>query len=100
MDRSIDFYLLTTVSYQDELKQFQETTRKRLVFGKLSSVTASEFFAGGQNGLKPEFQIVMFAPDYYGEKTLEFNGEVYTIYRVYFTSNGMAELYVEKRAGK
>ena len=100
MDRSIDFYLLTSVSYQDEMKQFQETTRKRLVFGQLSSVSASEFFAGGQNGLKPEFRIVMFAPDYYGEKTLEFNGEVYTIYRTYLSRNDMIELYVEKRAGK
>ena len=50
MDRSIAFYLLTSVAYQDELKQWHKTTRKREVYGQLSSVSASEFFAGGQNG--------------------------------------------------
>lgn len=98
MDRTIDFYLLTAVQYQDNIGQFKETTRRRRVFGQLNSVSASEFFAGGQNGLKPEFRITMFGPDYAGEKTLAFMGEVYTIYRVYYAKNDMVELYVEKRS--
>ena len=99
MDRSISFKLLTSTKWQDEIKQWHETTRKREVFGQLGSVTANEFFAGGQNGFKPEFRIVMFAPDYLGEELLEIDGQVYSIYRTYFAKNDMIELYVEKRSG-
>lgn len=99
MDRSIVFNLLTATEWQDELKQWQKTTRKREVFGQLSSVTANEFFAGGQNGIKPEFRIIMFEPDYYGEDSLEYEGKVYSIYRTYRAKNDMIELYCEKRAG-
>ncbi len=99
MDRSIAFYLLTSTEYQDELKQWHKTTRKREVYGQLSSVSASEFFAGGQNGLKPEFRITMFEPDYCGEDNLEYNGVVYSIYRRYLGKNDTIELYCEKRTG-
>ncbi len=99
MDRSIVFHLLTATQWQDDLKQWKTTVRKRAVFGQLSSVTANEFFAGGQNGFSPEFRIVMFAPDYQGEQNLEIDGEVYSIYRTYFAKNDMIELYVEKRRG-
>lgn len=99
MDRSIVFYLLTTTEWQDELKQWQRTVEKREVFGQLSSVTANEFFAGGQNGFKPEFRIVMFEPDYHGEDNLEYDGKVYSVYRTYHAKNDMIELYCEKRAG-
>lgn len=99
MDRSIAFYLLTSVDYQDELKQWQKDTRKREVFGQLASVTANEFFAGGQNGYKPEFRITMFGPDYDGERDLEYNGVIYSVYRTYLGKNDTIELYCEKRAG-
>ena len=99
MDKSIAFYLLTAVKYQDEIGQFKETTRKRLVYGNVSSVTASEFFAGGQNGYKPELRITMFAPDFMGEQNLELDGQVYSIYRTYQGRNDTLELYLEKRCG-
>lgn len=92
------FYLLTAVKHQDELGQFVEEVSRREVFGNLSSVTSSEFFAGGQNGYKPEFRIIMFAYDYFGEENLVFNGETYSIYRKYLNGDKI-ELYCEKRAG-
>lgn len=100
MDKSIEFFLLTSVEWQDAAGVFHETVRKNHRFGELSSVTASEFFAGGQNGLKPEFRIKMFEPDYNGENTIEYNGEIYTVYRTFLAKNDMIELYVEKRAGR
>lgn len=99
MDRSIEFFLLTPVKYQDEMLQWHETVRERRVFGQLSSVSASEFFAGGQNGLKPELRFVMFGPDYCGEKLIKFEGEIYSVYRTYMAKNDMIEIYTEKRAG-
>ena len=99
MDRSIAFYLLTPVSFQDEIGQYQKTIRKRQAFGQVTSVTASEFFAGGQNGFKPELRVTMFAYDYNGEENVEIDGRVYSVYRTYQGRNDTIELYLEKRRG-
>ena len=99
MDRSIAFYLIAETMAQDTIGQWIKTETKRQVFGQVSSVTASEFFAGGQNGFQPELRITMFGPDYQGEENLELNGERYSIYRHYQSRTDTLELYVEKRRG-
>lgn len=99
MDRSITFELLGSVWTQDEIGQYVETPTSRTVFGQLSSVTANEFFSAGQNGITPEFRILMFGPDYNGERDLSFGGEIYSVYRTYQGRNDTLELYVEKRRG-
>lgn len=63
------------------------------------SVTQSEWFEGGRNGLNPEYRFTMFAPEYHGEQICEFNGNRYTIYRTYLERNEMIELYVQKEQG-
>lgn len=63
------------------------------------SVTQSEWFEGGRNGLNPEYRFTMFAPEYHGEQICEFNGNRYTIYRTYLARNEMIELYVQKEQG-
>ena len=99
MDRSVSFYLISKTMAQDTIGQWAPTVEKRQVFGQVSSVTASEFFAGGQNGFKPELRITMFGPDYEGEENLELDGQIYSIYRTYKARTDTLELYVEKRAG-
>lgn len=99
MDRSVTFFLLTETMTQDSIGQWIRTTQKRSVFGQVSSVTAREFFAGGQNGFQPELRITMFGPDYYGEENLELDGQIYSIYRTYKGRNDTIELYLEKRRG-
>lgn len=99
MDRSIVFYLLTPTHSQDNIGQWVETVEKRQVFGQVSSVTASEFFAGGQNGFKPDLRVTMFGPDYQDEENLELEGKIYSIYRTYRGKNDTLELYLEKRRG-
>lgn len=99
MDRSVVFYLLTPTHSQDSIGQWVETVEKRQVFGQVSSVTASEFFAGGQNGFKPDLRVTMFGPDYQDEENLELEGKIYSIYRTYRGKNDTLELYLEKRRG-
>lgn len=99
MDRSAAFYLLKETQTQDAIGQWIKTTEKRQVFGQVTSVTASEFFAGGQNGFQPELRITMFAYDYEGEENLELDGQIFSIYRHYRGRNDTLELYVEKRRG-
>ena len=84
---------------QDAYGVSKPTETSRTVFCSVRSVSASEFFDGGRNGLNPDFQISMFAPDYNGERTIEFEGKRYGVYRTYKQRNDIIELYVERKGG-
>jgi hypothetical protein len=99
MDKSVMFYLLVPTQTQDTMGDWETTLTKRPVYGSVSSVTANEFFAGGQNGYSPEIKVTMFGPDYEGEENLELDGVQYSIYRVYRGRTDTAELYCERRRG-
>lgn len=99
MDRSNVIKLISSTKTQDENGVWRETLSRRQVFCNVSSVTASEFFEGGRNGLNPEFRMTIFAGDYQGETMLEFNGKTYAIYRTYIDRNDNLELYVERKGG-
>lgn len=99
MDRSNVIKLISSTKTQDENGVWRETLSRRQVFCDVSSVTASEFFEGGRNGLNPEFRMTIFAGDYQGETMLEFNGKTYAIYRTYLARNDNLELYVERKGG-
>lgn len=99
MDKSIVFQLLTVTRAPDSIGQYVDTVTKRTVYGQITSVSMDEFFAGGQNGLKPEYRITMFGPDYEGEERCEIDEVEYSIYRTYRGRADTVELYVERRAG-
>lgn len=69
------------------------------VYARVESVSASEFFDGGQNGLKPEYRFIVSAWDYNDEMELAFNGQLYSVYRVYRRTLDLVELYAERKAG-
>lgn len=69
------------------------------VYARVESVSASEFFEGGQNGLKPEYRFIVSAWDYNDEMELAFNGQLYSVYRVYRRTQDLVELYAERKAG-
>jgi hypothetical protein len=99
MDRSNVINLISTTKEQDENGVWRETTNRRMVFCNVSSVTASEFFEGGRNGLNPQFRMVMFFGDYQGERELLYKGKPYAVYRTYQGRNDTIELYVERKGG-
>lgn len=104
MDRSTPFYLVENTATQNANGEFVPGTAARMVFGDIRSVSRAEFFAAGSDGLRAEYQISMFAPDYNGEKIarLEESGTLYqfAIYRTYFDSNNeIMELYLADRVG-
>lgn len=72
---------------------------KRDVFAQVDSVTRTEFFEGGRNGLNPELMFTMFFADYNNEKTVLYNGEPFSVYRVYHGRTDTIELYVEREGG-
>ena len=99
MDRSAEITLLAKTRQKNAIGVYEETITERTVYGQVGSVSASEFFAGGQAGFKPEYRVTMFAPDYEGEDSCRIGDETFTIYRTYIARTDVIELYLERRAG-
>lgn len=99
MDRSAVAYLIAETFVKDRYGVLQPTETKRKIYCNVSSVSMSEWFEGGRNGLNPELRLTMFSGDYDGEKLIEYNGTEYSIYRTYLARNDSIELYVERRGG-
>lgn len=100
MDRSIVISLIAETVVESDLhvpQAVQQTERD--VFADVTSVTGSEWFEGGRNGIVPEYRIVVFKYDYQGEQLLRYNGTVYQIYRTYDRRTDELELYCAKRKG-
>lgn len=99
MDRSAVINLVSESYSQNSRGSVIVTENTKQVYCQVNSVTASEFFEGGRNGLNPELRFTMFSYDYSGEKIIEYLGDRYTVYRVYKGRNDTLELYVERRQG-
>ena len=91
--------LATVTKTQDEygIWRTSETTKK--VYCQVDSVTQSEFFEAGRNGLNPEFRFTVFFGDYSNEPIVIYKGNRYAVYRTYLTRNDRLELYVERKGG-
>ncbi|MCR5404346.1 MAG: hypothetical protein K6E91_11100 [Butyrivibrio sp.] len=88
----------------------EPTPEAKEIFCEVHSVSRSEVFEGGRNGLNPAFQFTIFAEEYEGESIVEYNGETYSVYRTYripssvYRTNQIPgtdymELYVERKGG-
>lgn len=99
MDRSDVINLLEVVKTQDDYGRWIEATEKHQVFCQVMSISQSEFFDAGRNGLNPSFKFVIFFGDYNNEPMVEYKDETYTIYRTYHTKTDKLELYCERKGG-
>lgn len=99
MDRSNIIKLIGFTKSQDENGVWRKTPTPRQVYAQVDSVTRDEFYEGGRNGLNPEYRFTMFAYDYQGEDTVEYNGRTYAIYRTYLGREDTIELYAERKGG-
>lgn len=99
MDRSDVIKLINEIYTTDDYGVQTVSVEKREVFAQVRSVTRNEFFEGGRNGLNPEIMFSMFEGDYNDERTLEWRGKQYGVYRTYLTRNDAIELYCERKGG-
>lgn len=84
----------------DELGQQTVTPSFRQVFAEELPVRMSEFFAGGQQGIKPQLALKVWSGEYAGEEHLRHDGVTYRIYRIYKDPKlRKTELYCEVRVG-
>ena len=98
MNRPTVIYLVSETYSQDAYGVMTSTQTLRKVYADVQSVTGSEWFEGGRNGLNPEYRMRVFHSEYKGEEVLVYDGIYYTIYRTYMDDD-VTELYVEKRKG-
>ena len=99
MDRSTVITLIAQTNTQDSNGIWRTAETSRDVFCQVDSVTRSEFFEGGRNGLNPEFRFTMFFADYQDEEVLIYKDRAYAIYRTYIGKNDTIELYCERKGG-
>ena len=99
MDRSVVIYLIENQPYQDNLGIWQDNETERKVFAEVTSVSQSEWFEGGRNGLNPQLRFRVFRYDYNGEKVLKYDDVYYTIYRTYVGRDELIDLYTEFKKG-
>lgn len=98
MNRSNECKLIAETFTQDAYGVKRSVETSTTVFCDITSVSASEWFEGGRNGLNPSKRVKMFLYDYDGEKVVEIEGVRYTVYRTYADRDEI-ELYLENRKG-
>lgn len=99
MDRSDVISLIAVTTSRDDYGVMRKIETKRDVFCNVSSVTQTEFFEGGRNGLNPEYRFTMFRHDYEDEPMVEYLNKRYSVYRTYIGRNDTIELYTERKGG-
>lgn len=99
MDRSDIITLISVTTSRDEYGVMRKSETSTQVYCSVNSVTQTEFFEGGRNGLNPEYRFTMFKPDYNGQTIVEYNNNRYSVYRTYYGRNDTIELYVERKGG-
>ena len=76
-----------------------KTEEKTDVFARIESIGRTEFFAGAETGLKPEYKISLWESDYAGQPIVIARGKRYSVYRTYVREDQKIELYVSDKAG-
>lgn len=99
MDRSDVISLIGVARRQDEFGVWKSEPTPREVYVQVESVTQTEFFEAGRNGLNPAFKFTMFEADYEGEPIVEYRNNQYSVYRTYLRRDNKIELYVERKGG-
>lgn len=99
MDRSDVIQLIKAEQRQDDYGVWRPTTTKRQVFVQVDSISMSEFYEAGRNGLNPSFRFRVFSGDYEAEDECEYKGLRYSIYRTYMRDDDTMELYVTRKGG-
>ncbi|MGA3598581.1 hypothetical protein [Lysinibacillus agricola] len=92
-------FLMSTKITVDELFQQIEVALPEMVYCAVSSIGQNEFSVSMQNGLKARLTIIVDYDEYDGEKQVEYNRQMYSVYRTFVRDDGDIELYCEVRIG-
>ncbi len=91
--------LISQTSDQDEIGQITPKETSKEIIAEVVNVSRTEFMEGSQNGLSPAFSFRISSFGYSGEKTVEYLGARYEVYRVYEADQNYIELYCQFAVG-
>jgi hypothetical protein len=100
MERSDCVTLIGHTFTVDDNGVQQESETKRDAYAIIKSISQTEFFEGGRNGLNPQLVFSLYEYDYQNEETIEYKQKRYTAYRTFFNKDGRIDVYTELRKGK
>ncbi|MBM6870805.1 hypothetical protein [Pseudoflavonifractor phocaeensis] len=97
-------YELTLIAMEPVKNELAEEVlqpgRETKILGRVESVSRSEWYDAGREGMAPEMVFVTPAVNYRGEQQAQWQGERYKIYRTYRRrSSQEIELYLGRRVG-
>lgn len=99
MDRSSVLTLINVTRERDAYGVWRDQETTTDVFCQVDSVSQSEFYEAGRNGLNPQYRFRMFYGDYNNQELVSYNGSRYSVYRTYLRRDDIIELYVERKGG-
>ena len=92
---------LVSIEYtQDDLGEWIETRTNTEIFGWVESISMSEFYQAGMQGLEPDYKITIWAQEYGNQELIEYKDKIYNVYRTYRRKDGRLEMYVTERKGE
>ena len=100
MDRSNVIYLIAKNSVQQADYSWKDEESKTEVFCDVRSITQTEWFEAGRNGIEhPSFIFIINRNEYNGEQIVEYEGQLYGVFRTFAGKNESLELHVEAKGG-
>ena len=100
MDRSDVIKLISKNQVQNDDYTWTEQETATEVFCDVRSITQTEWFNAGRNGIDhPAFVFVIHQYEYNNQQIVEYRGQRYGVYRTYVRRNESLELYCEAKGG-
>lgn len=99
MDRSDIITLKKESHSQDSSAAWISSNTETDVFCEVRSVTQSEWFEAGAEGIVPEYIFIIDRNEYDGEKVVFYDGQKYGVFRTYAGKGEDLELHCERKGG-
>lgn len=100
MESAIKLIGYGTTTTVDDIGQYSSPPTEVNVIAQIRDITQSEFSSAGMVGFKPAKEFRVRSWEYCGERLVEYDGVIYSIYRTYLAPDGRMELYTEERTGE
>lgn len=70
------------------------------VYAQVTSITQTEWFSAGKNGIQAQYKATVYSFEYNNEPIVEIDGQRLSVYRTYnVPKQDLIELYLETKGG-
>lgn len=88
-----------TISYGNLREEIITETFSE-VYAQVTSITQTEWFSAGKNGIQAQYKATCYSFEYNNEPIVEIDGQRLSVYRTYnVPKQDLIELYLETKGG-